>query len=92
MTARGFILQASYRVQGGAPVVQLYGKLESGETFLVRDHRQRPSFYVRTLHAERARQVGAERIFETSQRTFDGAPVSRVEVPIPQDAPVLRDR
>ena len=92
MSARGFILQASYRVQGGAPVVQLYGKLESGETFLVRDHRQRPSFYIRTMHAERARQFGAERMFDAGKRTFDGAPVSRIEVAIPQDAPVLRDR
>ena len=36
---RGFIIQASYRIQGGVPVVYLFGRLEDGDTFLVRDHR-----------------------------------------------------
>ena len=48
---RGFILQASYRVvsdSGGRriPVVHLYGRLEDGGTFLVRDGRQHPGFYI----------------------------------------------
>ena len=46
---RGFILQASYRVitrKGGirVPVVQIYGRLENGWTFLVRAC-PRPHFY-----------------------------------------------
>ena len=61
---RGFILQASYRVASGAdgrrvPVVHLYGRLETGGTFLVRDDRQRPHFYIRAADAERARALGA---------------------------------
>lgn len=44
---RGFILQASYRVSSESsgrrvPVVYLFGRLENGATFLVRDRRQRP--------------------------------------------------
>jgi len=98
MTAvRGFILQASYRVvsrPGGArvPVVHLYGRLESGETFLVRDDRQRPHFYIRTIDAPRAKELGAPPPVPTDQRDFSGAPVSRIEVEAPPDVPGIRDR
>lgn len=95
--ARGFILQATYRVSANAdgrrlPVVHLYGRLEDGGPFLVRDDRQRPHFYVRTADSERA---GALRSLEpqpVEKRTFDGDPVSRVDVDVPSDVPPLRDR
>ncbi len=90
--ARGFILQATYRIQDGAPVVHLYGMLESGGTFLVRDRRETPHFYVRRENAARARELGAARQRDTARRTFDGGPVVRVEVAVPPDAPPLRDR
>src|SRR5256885_467761 len=53
MIAHGFILQASYRVVTKSdgrriPVVHIYGRLEDGATFLVRDDRQRPHFYIQT--------------------------------------------
>ncbi len=90
--ARGFILQATYRVENGAPVVHLYGVLEGGGTFLVRDHREIPHFYIRRRDAARARDLGAARQLDTPRRTFDGELVVRVDVSVPQDAPPLRDR
>ena len=44
MTARGFILQASYRVASEpngqrTPIVHIHGRLEGGDTFLIRDDR-----------------------------------------------------
>jgi DNA polymerase II len=94
---RGFILQASYRVmpdaQGRrAPVVQLYGRLENGQSFLVRDDRQRPHFYVRATDAAKAAQLRAGHQSPTDRRTFDGDPVVRIEVEVPSDVPPLRDR
>ena len=89
---RGFILQATYRLQGGSPVVHLYGALEGGGTFLVRDHRQSPHFHIRRTDAARARCLGAARQYETGKHTFHGARVVRVDVPTPPDAPPLRDR
>ena len=94
---RGFILQASYRVisrpgSGRVPVVHLYGRLEAGGTFLVRDDRQQPHFYIRTCDAERAREVGAREPEPTDKRAFDAAPVSRISVQVPADVPALRDR
>ena len=91
-SARGFILQASYRLQDGAPVVHLYGRLESGETFLVRDRRQAPHFHIRRQDAARAWRLGATRQRETAWRTFNGERALRLLVPTPPDAPPLRDR
>ncbi|MDH3641624.1 MAG: DNA polymerase II [Gammaproteobacteria bacterium] len=92
MEAVGFILQASYRIQAGVPVVHLYGRLENGETFLVRDHRQRPHFYVGTEDLDVARGVDGMTVHESARVTFAGAPVARIEVPTPPDAPAVRDR
>ena len=93
----GFILQASYRVAragNGArlPVVHLYGRLEEGGAFVVRDDRQRPQFYVRATDAERVRALGPAKLQLVDRRTFDGAPVARVELEVPADVPPLRDR
>jgi DNA polymerase-2 len=94
---RGVILQASYRVvtqPGGrrVPVVHLYGRLEDGGTFLVRDDRQQPHFYIRTCDARRALDAGANEPQPTVKQAFDGSPVSQIGVPIPADVPAMRDR
>ena len=91
-TFRGFVLQPTYRIESGRPVVHVYGRLEHGGTFLVRDHRQVPHFYVEADHAERARQLGARALPADDRVTLTGRPVSRVEVAVPGDAPKLRER
>lgn len=89
---RGFVLQPTYRVEAGRPVVQLHGRLEDGRSFLVRDHRETPRFYVQADAAEHARRLGAAPLTPTGQHTLDGRSVVRVEVPTPSDAPRLRER
>ena len=95
-TTRGFILQATYRVTGPdearAPVVYLYGRLEDGSTFRVRDDRRRPCFYIRSTDAEAAARIGAPAPAQTDRTTFAGSPVARIEVAAPSDVPPLRDR
>ena len=90
--ARGVILQASYRILAGTPVVHLYGALEQGGAFLVRDHRQRPHFHIRRRDAAAALALGARRQRETASRTFGGELALRIDVATPPDAPPLRDR
>jgi DNA polymerase II len=96
--SRGVILQASYRIvtqPGGrrVPVVHLYGRLEDGRTFLVRDDRQQPHFYVLTADAARAQDAaGGNEPKPTASRDFSGSPVSQVVVGIPSDVPAVRDR
>ena len=87
MDVRGFILQASYRIQAGVPVVYLYGRLDNGQTFLVRDRRERPHFYVKSCDQDVARQIDGAKIAASDKVTFAGSAVARVEVSTPSDAP-----
>ena len=80
-THRGFILQPTYRVESGRPVVHLYGRLEDGRPFLVRDSRAVPHFYVASDDAVRARDHGARPLAATDLATLDGRPVVRIDVP-----------
>jgi DNA polymerase II len=89
---RGFVLQPTYRILRGRPVVLLYGRLEDGRPFLVRDLRQVPRFYVAADDAPRARVLGARPLLPEDRVTLDGRSVCRVEVAEPADAPLLRDR
>jgi DNA polymerase-2 len=91
MAIRGFILQPTYRVERGVPVVQLYGRQEDGRPFLVRDDRQRPFFYIATADSERARGLGVEGV-PCPRHTLEGKPVLRIDLRQPADAPPLRDR
>ena len=89
--ARGFILQATYRVESEIPVVHLYGRLEDGRSFLVRDDRQIPCFYIRSEDAKEAQRLGAQ-TRSSSSSTMDGSSATRVEVDIPAHVPPLRNR
>src|SRR3984893_355917 len=94
---RGFILQSSYRVVSRpngqrVPVIHIYGRLESGGTFLVRAARQRPHFFIRAADADRARALRIPPPQPSGKRTFDGAPVSLLEVDTPPEVPAVRDR
>ncbi len=96
-TFRGFILQATYRVVSRpdglrVPVVYIYGRLESGDTFLARDDRQRPHFFIRATDAERARLPGTPQPRASPLHAFDGAPVMVLETETPSDVPGIRDR
>ncbi len=90
---RGFILQSTYRIERAKPVVLVYGKLESGESFLIRDTRQLAYFYIRRAAAARARALGAVlREEETPRTTLRGEPVARIETSEPRRVPALRDK
>ncbi len=94
---RGFILQATYRIvtrPGGVrvPVVHCYGRLEDGRSFLVRDDRQRPHFFIRAADAGRAVALGAPDPVPCDWHSFDGEPTCRIETAIPGDVPAIRDR
>lgn len=89
---RGFIFQASYRLHDNIPVVYLYGILESGGTFLVRDHNQVPHLYIRQRDSAHAKRLGASRQVETGFQTFNGDTVLRVDFDLPRDLPSIRER
>ncbi len=89
---RGFVIQPTYRIEANRPIVHIWGRLEGGDTFLLRDDRLRPYFYIRSRDTREALGLGATDVIETQQVTFEGEPVSRVEVGVPSHTPPLRDR
>jgi DNA polymerase II len=90
---RGFILQSTYRIEGGKPIVLIYGKLESGGSFLIRDSRQVPHFHIRRADADRASALGVTFHAEVPHRTtFSDEPVIRVDVREPRQVPPLREK
>ena len=90
MVFNGFILQSTYRVIAGKPIILIYGRLVDGRTFLVRETRRRPTFYVRKADVERI-SWGPARVEDSTWRTFDGKLASRVTVSEPSQVVPLRD-
>ena len=70
--------------------MHLYGVLDDGRTFLVRDSREVPRFYVRRCDAQ-AKELKNSSVRDSERFTFAGQPVSRVDVRVPQEAPLVRD-
>ncbi|MFN7953930.1 MAG: DNA polymerase II [bacterium] len=95
LTADAFLLQSTYRIESGRAVVQLWGRLDDGRTFLVRDTRQVPHFWIPASDAPRALALGA-RIeparSEAGRASAEGDPVVRVVVELPSQVPPLRSK
>ena len=95
--AIGFILQSTVRMLRERAVVHVHGVLDDGRSFVVRDGRDRPGFWIRTLDANRAAGAGAELVDagdgpHPRTSTMAGEPVTRVVVRAPAEVPPLRDR
>ena len=89
---KGLILHPTYRIERGRPVIHLFGKLDSGETFVVRNDKHRPYFYIKESDTAKAIKAGAGNIRSSGFTTMTGDPVSKVVLNLPQDMPGLRER
>jgi DNA polymerase-2 len=88
----GFLLQPTYRVRDGIPVVQLYGRLEDGRAFQIEDDRFRPYFFVRAEDAELLRGDARAAFGESELRDWAGHALVRVGAPVPAAVPPMRNR
>ena len=89
---RGLILQPTYRIRSGIPVIQLFGRLEDGPAFLVEDDRFRPYFFVPASEASRLEGAGSARVTPSDYRDLEGAPLVRVTADLPGEVPEPRNR
>jgi DNA polymerase-2 len=89
---RGLILQPTYRVRQGIPVVQLFGRLEDGTPFLVEEDRYRPYFFVAEAYRPLLEDDPEVQCEATSLRDLAGGPLIRVTLQIPGRVPAVRDR
>jgi DNA polymerase-2 len=88
---RGVIVQSTYRVRNGRPVVQLYGRLSGGRPFLVEDDRFRPFIYIRSCDLDRLPRNPEILVESTSHANLSGEPVHRITLDLPASVPPLRD-
>lgn len=89
---RGFILQSTYRIEAGQPVLRWYGTLETGGSFLVRETRQRPRFWIRAKDVDAAQRHGAPVLAAASDFVvWSGEPAATIQVDEPADVPPIRD-
>jgi len=86
----GFITHPIYEIEDGEAVVYLYGRLQSGESFRVRQP-YRPYFFVRSDTTDTVPALSDVDIEATELTDFDDNPVSKVILDIPKTVPTLRD-
>ena len=70
---RGFLVDTSFIMDSGTPLLRLYGRSEDGRPFLVREHRFRPYFFIAADCAHLAPQHEPSPL-----KTLLGEPVVRV--------------
>ncbi len=86
----GFVLQPTSVQRAGRPVIQLLGRLQEGNTFLVEDDRFEPYFFA---PAEAAAALAGEhevRVEPTELRDLEGRALARIVARVPGDVPRLR--
>ncbi len=81
-THRGFVIQTSFRIEQDKPILYIHGRLETGESFVVRETRHIPHFYLRTEDIGH-KAVKKCKIRKSEKLTLDGHPTARVEFPKP---------
>lgn len=92
MRRQGFILQPTWRAEAGRPVLQLFGRCDTGEPFLVEDDRFRPYCFVAAEAEAQLRRVRGVRVEPCALLDLRGRAVLRVETQTPGDVARLRER
>ena len=82
----GFILQAGYRIEAGRAVVHCHGVLNTGATFLLRDTRVQPHFFIAKRDLPVAMRQTQLRCAPTPMCGLRGEVLVRVDVGTPTDA------
>lgn len=87
---QGFLLQSSCRIELSKPIIHHYGRLTDGSSFLIRETRQTPCFYI-SEDQYRNRRIRKFNKVRTSEQAIDGASLLRLECSTPNDIPSARD-
>lgn len=89
---RGLIIDPTYRVRNGRAVIQLFGRLESGEAFLVEETRFRPYFFLDARDRDALPGDADLEVEDTTLTNLGGRTMLRVTAPLPGHVPELRER
>lgn len=86
---RGFIIHPTYEAHGNETFVILCGRLENGESFLIRN-RYRPYFYIRQKDLQKALGLARFDYEKTDFINFAKEDVVKILTNIPREVPELR--
>jgi DNA polymerase-2 len=89
---RGYIVDETYRIEGGKAFVYLFGRLENSESFLA-INRFEPYFCIKEEDVAKAEKTSTGirfRIERTKLSTMQDEPVVKILLDIPRDVPELR--
>jgi len=88
---KGFIVYPTYRTEEGKAYIHLYGRLENGESFLVKKS-FKPYFFIKEEDAEKAKKVVPNVEFsEEKLKDFDANKVIRITIDNPKHIKELRE-
>jgi DNA polymerase-2 len=87
---RGFIIHPTYRMRAGEAFVYIYGRLESGESF-VTINEFKPYFCIKKSDLEKALSVQKFSYENVDWKNFDEEPVVKVVLNVPREVKPLRD-
>jgi DNA polymerase II len=91
MSSVGFIIHPVYRIRDGKAFVYLYGRLESGESFVTVNEFQ-PYFFIRKSDLEKALSLGKFINEETGLKNFHEEDVVKIVLTVPSEVKPLREK
>tara|TARA_Y100000310_G_scaffold186269_1_gene186398 strand:- start:52165 stop:54480 length:2316 start_codon:yes stop_codon:yes gene_type:complete len=87
---KGFIVYPTYSVEDNKSYVYLFGRLENGESFLVRNH-YKPYFYIRKKDLNKVKKITKADFEDNKFKNFDDEPVIKLILSNPKDVPRIRN-
>ncbi|MFH0874421.1 MAG: DNA polymerase II [archaeon] len=89
---KGFVVYSTYRITEDAPKINLFGRLENGDSFQS-IHDFKPYFFIEKNNATKAKEVKTDFTFvvtESDFTTFKNSEASKVALDNPKNVPALR--
>ncbi len=86
---KGFIVTISYKASGEGSIIEMFGRLENGESFLAKVPFS-PYFYIKADDLSKAQQIKETGHEKTGLKTFAGEAVARILLTSPSEVPEVR--
>ncbi|MEK6935037.1 MAG: DNA polymerase II [Nanoarchaeota archaeon] len=87
---KGFIIYPTYRIIEGKAYINLYGKLENGQSFLT-INTFKPYFFIKSKDLKKAQNLEKFDFENTKFTNFNKESVTKIILNIPSDVPQIRE-
>ena len=74
---KAFIVYPTYRIENNKSIVELYGRLENGKTFLTRNEFE-PYFFIKTTDVDKAKGIVKLKTQTTKYRNFQEEKLTKI--------------